>query len=107
MTTTDMNKLVTNKIYIADTADYLIAQITNFNFIIQDCFGTECYHSICNISEIINFYNNGNQLLFSRAIDEHADFPVWLLDRIHFRTQQLLSKCMNSSSSKQAGAGGS
>ena len=83
----DIQKMVQAKPYIPSSPHLFIAQLQNFHAVITDVLRDDSLTSRI-VSDAIDHFNN-NELLYYNTFNNDPDFPVWFLNQLHFKIQQI------------------
>ena len=95
LSASDIKKLTYSKPYVATSPVLLKQQIKNFHAVLGDVFGEDALLTQI-IQKLINHYEE-NEMLYHTIINDEKFFIVWLLNRIHFKTQSILHQCLTAS----------
>ena len=95
LSASDIKKLTYSKPYVATSPVLLKQQIKNFHAVLGDVFGEDALLTQI-VQKLINHYEE-NEMLYHTIINEEKYFIVWLLNRVHFKTQSILHQCLTAS----------
>ena len=93
---TDIKKLTSCTPYVATTPTLYKQQLKNYHAVLSDVFGIEALLSQI-VHKAIAHYED-NEMHYHTIIDNDRFFIVWMLNRIHFKTQSILHQCLMASS---------
>ena len=96
LTQNDIKKLTQSQPYIPTEPHIFIAQIKNFKAVVSDILGEDAL-TTRGIGDIISHYEK-NELLYYNIFAGDKDFPVWFLNQLHFKTQQIFHHCASATS---------
>jgi hypothetical protein len=92
LSATDIQKLIRCKPYIPTSPSLFISQIENFDGILADILSDKSQIRQLTTKPLIKHYKQNEQLYY-QIFHEHEHFGVWLLNRLHFKTQSILHQC--------------
>ena len=95
LSASDIKKLTYSKPYVATSPVLLKQQIKNFHAVLGDVFGEDALLTQI-VHKLINHYEE-NEMLYHTIINDEKYFIVWLLNRVHFKTQSILHQCLTAS----------
>ena len=93
---TDIKKLTSCTPYVATTPTLYKQQLKNYHAVLSDVFGTDSLLTQI-VHKAITHYED-NEMHYHTIIDNDRFFIVWMLNRIHFKTQSILHQCLMASS---------
>jgi hypothetical protein len=92
LSATDIQRLIRCKPYIPTTPNIFISQIENFDAILHDILSEKSQLRELTTKPLIRHYKQHEQLYY-QIFQEHEHFGVWLMNRLHFKTQSILHQC--------------
>ncbi len=92
LTSNDIHKMTSTKIYVPNRPDFYEAQLQNWVNIISDVKGPNSIIHI-NTKELLDHYK-ASPIHYFRLFEAHGEaFAAWILNMIHYKTQKFLRLC--------------
>jgi hypothetical protein len=92
LSATDIQKLIRCEPYIPYLPNIFISQVENFDSILSDILSPECQIRQLTTSPLIKHFKQNEQVYY-QIFQDHKHFGVWLMNRLHFKTQSILHQC--------------
>jgi hypothetical protein len=92
LSATDIQRLIRCKPYVPTSPSIFISQIENFDAILHDILSEKSQLRDLTTKPLIRHFKQHEQLYY-QIFQEHEHFGVWLLNRLHFKTQSILHQC--------------
>ena len=89
---TDIKKLTSCTPYVATTPTLYKQQLKNFHAVLSDVFTPDSLLAQI-IQKAITHYEN-NEMHYHTIVNNDKFFIVWMLNRVHFKTQSILHQCL-------------
>ena len=87
----DITKLLHSEPFVPSAPHLYIDQVENFHRVLSDVFGKEAI--ITEFVEELCLHFHANSDTYYTLFAEDPNFPVWILNQVHYKTQQILHKC--------------
>ena len=89
---TDIKKLTSCTPYVATTPTLYKQQLKNFHAVLSDVFTPDSLLTQI-VQKAITHYEN-NKMHYHTNVNNDKFFIVWMLNRVHFKTQSILHQCL-------------
>jgi hypothetical protein len=88
----DIQKLIHRKPYIPYLPNIFISQVKNFDSILSDILSSKSQIRHLTTKSLIKHFKQNEQVYY-HIFQDHKYFGVWLMNRLHFKTQSILHQC--------------
>jgi hypothetical protein len=88
----DIKKMTSCQPYIPTRPDIFISQLRNFDAVLGDILTPDCLLRNITTELMINHFEKNENMYFNN-FSNHDHFGLWLLNRLHFKTQSILHQC--------------
>jgi hypothetical protein len=92
LSATDIQKLIRCEPYIPFSPNIFISQVENFDSIISDILSPDSQIRHLTTKPLIKHFKQNEQVYY-QIFHDNKYFGVWLMNRLHFKTQSILHQC--------------